>query len=307
MGWHNKYEFSADTDISMCIYKIQNINTGLIYIGKTKVTAGKRWSDHLSSAKRSKTHIGRSLHKYGKDAFSFEVIDIAEDEKSLNEKEKFYIYHFKSLSPNGYNLTTGGEGGSLSEETKSKLSNSHARLHGKERSSRKEFSIIKEEFPALYNEMVRLNRSTYQQGKTSPMKGKKHTAETLLKMKENADYSTPYIVQVTRNDGVVFPSIKAAAEASGTNKPNIVSQIKGLRWLCNGYQFKYGTHSPWEIAKKVNGNSVQVVRSDGAVFNSLKEAAVASNVQVGNITKVLTGKRATTGGFSFKYLEVTNG
>lgn len=250
MGRPLKYDFGADGEIPMCIYKIQNKANGQVYIGKTTMKVHKRWTDHLSSAKRSSTYIGRSLHKYGREGFTFEVIDIAETEESLNQKETFYIVHYDSMSPNGYNLTSGGEGSSLTQEVKDRLSFSHAKLHGRDRSERMEKKFIKQNFPSLYNEMVRLNRSEAQLGKTTWMKGKKHSEESLRKMKENANYSNPYVVQVTRNDGVVFPSVKSAAENSGTNKPNIVSQIKGLRRLCNGFQFRYGKHDSWDIPPK---------------------------------------------------------
>lgn len=303
MGRHNRYDFGSEGDVSMCVYKIQNKLNGLVYIGKTTVKALRRWANHLTTAKSSTTHIGRSLNKYGKDAFTFEVIDIAENELSLSSKESFYISYYNSLSPNGYNLTTGGEGSTLSEETKEKLSFSHAKLRGKDRSERMEFKIIKERFPALYDEMVRLNRSEPQLGRISWMKGKKHSHTTLQKMKENADHSTPYVVQVTRNDGVVFPSIKLAAEASGTNKPNIVAQIKGDRRVCNGFQFQYGKVSAWVVPDLVHGKSKAVIRDDGVIFDSITKAAKESNVLQGNVTKVLLGKRKTTGGYSFKYYE----
>lgn len=302
---HNKYDFGTEGGISMCIYKIQNNSTNLIYIGKTTVEVSKRWSAHLSSAKRSKTHIGRALHKYGKDAFTFEVIDIAENEQSLSVKESFYISYYGSLTPNGYNLTTGGEGAALSEETKEKLSFSHAKLHGRERSNRMEHKIIKDRFPALYEEMARINRSQSQIGKPSSRKGQKASPDTVEKMRDaHKGRENYYRRVVTRNDGIVFNSLDEAAKVSGTNKPNIVAQIKGTKRICNGFQFKYGETDSWEIPEKgVNPKAKSVVRNDGIIFESVTLAAKESGVHQANITKVLLGKRKTTGGYSFKYYE----
>lgn len=108
---------------------------------------------------------------------------------------------------------------------------------------------------------------------------------------------------VTRNDGVHFSSISEAADESGTNSPNIVSQIKGARHNCNGFQFKYGTCVGWDIITDSKHFRVPVVRNDGVRFCSIKEAAIASGVPAPNVAKVLRGERKTCGGFSFTYAE----
>jgi hypothetical protein len=54
--------------------------------------------------------------------FNVEQIDFAESSKELNKKEVFHIMRLKTLAPRGYNLTTGGEGYNVSEETRKKQS-----------------------------------------------------------------------------------------------------------------------------------------------------------------------------------------
>ena len=49
------------------------------------------------------------MNKYGLEHFYFIIIEEVSND-SLNEREKFWIKFYNSLSPNGYNLTTGGEG-----------------------------------------------------------------------------------------------------------------------------------------------------------------------------------------------------
>lgn len=66
--------------------------------------------------------------KYGIDNFKFEIIEEC-DKSILSEREKYWIKFYKSVAPNGYNLTTGGDGGNTfqyrtveeMEETKEKL------------------------------------------------------------------------------------------------------------------------------------------------------------------------------------------
>jgi group I intron endonuclease len=69
--------------------------------------------------------ITNAIIKYGKEKFTIEEIDRADNIDDLNKKEVFYIDYYKSLSPNGYNLTTGGNNKRLSEETKRKISESN--------------------------------------------------------------------------------------------------------------------------------------------------------------------------------------
>ena len=63
--------------------------------------------------------------KYGVDAFSFQILEECKREE-LNEKEIYWIAELGTLSPGGYNLTSGGgQGTSYSDETKAKMSKIH--------------------------------------------------------------------------------------------------------------------------------------------------------------------------------------
>lgn len=103
------------------IYKIVNLLTGKIYIGQTtRDNPQQRWGEHCRASKVKVSALTSAINKYGKNNFTFELIDIAENINSLNEKEKFYIKYFNSISPSGYNLTEGGLNGLKSETTKNK-------------------------------------------------------------------------------------------------------------------------------------------------------------------------------------------
>lgn len=92
------------------IYKITNKINGKSYIGKTKFKALVRWKDHVTGY-HPNSAIHKAIVKYGVTNFSFEVLEINVDEDSLNEWEMYYIKLYNSKSPNGYNLTDGGDGG----------------------------------------------------------------------------------------------------------------------------------------------------------------------------------------------------
>ena len=54
--------------------------------------------------------LNRAIKKYGKSNFKKEVLEICENEKDLNIKEKYWIKKLKAIS-NGYNIAEGGFGG----------------------------------------------------------------------------------------------------------------------------------------------------------------------------------------------------
>jgi group I intron endonuclease len=111
----------------MIIYKITNNINNKVYIGQTIETIKKRWSRHTwkCTIKRNAMAITNAIIKYGKENFIIEQIDIAKSIEELNEKEIYYIDLYNSMSPNGYNLVTGGGNKRLSELTKRKISESN--------------------------------------------------------------------------------------------------------------------------------------------------------------------------------------
>lgn len=111
----------------MIIYKITNVINGKVYIGQTINSLEKRWKRHTwkSSLKRESMAISMAILKYGKENFIIEEIYKAISIHDLNDKEAFYIEEYNSISPNGYNLLSGGNNSYMSEETKTKISKSH--------------------------------------------------------------------------------------------------------------------------------------------------------------------------------------
>lgn len=121
------------------IYLIENIINNKIYIGKTH-NPNKRWRKHISvskhGSKREKYYIHKAIKKYGKDNFSFSIIESYNNEIDCIDAERFYISYFKYIGAQLYNLTDGGEGcfgRKMSKETKIKISIAHKGLkHSKE-------------------------------------------------------------------------------------------------------------------------------------------------------------------------------
>ena len=82
------------------IYKITNLTNGKSYIGQS-VHIERRWVEHCLPS--GKSLIAKAIQKYGKEQFSFQVIEECLQEQ-LDEKEEYYISHYNTVVPNGYNI-----------------------------------------------------------------------------------------------------------------------------------------------------------------------------------------------------------
>jgi group I intron endonuclease len=92
------------------IYKARNKITRKLYVGQTTLTLEKRIQGHVGRVMRGSTsYFHNSLRKYGLQSFVFSVLDEASSQKVLDEKECYWIKHFRTLAPRGYNLRSGGE------------------------------------------------------------------------------------------------------------------------------------------------------------------------------------------------------
>ena len=89
------------------IYKITNCINGKIYIGQT-IHPDRRWIEHKQKARhgQDKFPIHLAIAKYGEKNFTFEILEWTED---FNNEERRLIQELNTLSPNGYNISEGGE------------------------------------------------------------------------------------------------------------------------------------------------------------------------------------------------------
>lgn len=95
------------------IYKITNTQNGKIYIGQTVQSVSERWQKHIICAKRGfNRYLYDAMNHYGYENFSVETVEEC-DNSSLDERERFWIKHYRCNEKQyGYNMTPGGGGGS---------------------------------------------------------------------------------------------------------------------------------------------------------------------------------------------------
>jgi group I intron endonuclease len=163
----------------MIIYKVENKKNGKVYIGKTKHTLIHRMKEHLRDSKNPKTTFHHALAKYGHDEFEWKVIYKCKDINELNTLEVKFISEYNSYK-NGYNSTTGGDGGyEFSDDVLKKIGDCTKRrniLYGNPFQNKthtdESKKVISKQVKEWYNE------------NDHPFKGKTHVAETIQKIRE---------------------------------------------------------------------------------------------------------------------------
>ena len=152
----------------MLIYKATNKRTGKEYVGQSILPLDKRQQNHTKSVRQgSTTHFHNALRKNGVAGFDWKIICEVNNKTCLDNYEAYYIKEFNTLTPNGYNLTSGGGTCVFSEETKQKMSESA-------RGPRKSLS-----------EETKKKISEAQMGEKNHRCGKSHTDEHKQKISES--------------------------------------------------------------------------------------------------------------------------
>lgn len=90
------------------IYKIENKKNGKIYIGQSN-DCERRIKEHCYPGRYKNGYpIDVAIHTYGKENFSFEIIEECKIEE-LNAKETYWIKYYNSNTNKGYNCNSGGD------------------------------------------------------------------------------------------------------------------------------------------------------------------------------------------------------
>lgn len=109
---------------SAVVYKAVNLVNGHSYIGFTTQGLARREWQHRKDArcKKGGFRFHAAMRKYGQENFVFDLMaDFAGDDELAKLYEREAIAKYKPE----YNLSYGGDGGRLSEETRAKISAAH--------------------------------------------------------------------------------------------------------------------------------------------------------------------------------------
>lgn len=94
------------------IYIIKNDINNKVYIGQS-INIHKRIQEHFWKSECNKdvsynSILHAAIRKYGKEHFYYEILEEC-NESLLDTLEKEYINKYNSISPNGYNILSGGQ------------------------------------------------------------------------------------------------------------------------------------------------------------------------------------------------------
>ena len=241
------------------IYKIENLLNHKIYIGQTtKERATDRFSQHRYLARHperetSISYLHRAMSKYGVDNFSFEVIEEVEN-SLLNEREQYWIKEKNSLTPNGYNMTKGGEGAigfsrTQTAEEREKRSISAKKFY---ENNPEAIEKIRERTLQLWQDedyrkrVTESNKKFYAEhpdmfkGENNPMYGKHHSEEALEKIRSHAATRKNQIAQLDKDTLEIikiYDGVKDAEKALGVSH-GWISKAARQNKVAYGYRWK---------------------------------------------------------------------
>ena len=253
----------------MIIYKITNKINGKVYIGQTIHSLQHRWREHCYSSSGC-LGIRSAIEKYGKENFIVEQIDVACDRDELDLKEQYWIEFYNCISPNGYNLKSGGKHTILSEESRKKLSEKlKGKNVGKKRTEEWKQHLRELNTGRKHTEESRKKMSEAQSGEKHHMFGKHHSEESRRKMSEsrrggkNHNFGKKISLEsrkkmseskkgmyalekhpkakavVCVETGQIYPCIVIASNETGINKSCISGVCRGKHKIAGGFHWKY--------------------------------------------------------------------
>lgn len=242
------------------IYKITNNINKKIYIGQTvKERPTDRYSQHRYLARHPEqekgiSYLHRAMKDYGVENFSFDVIEQI-DNSFLDEREKYWIEQYNCLSPNGYNLTTGGNGTpgfsrpqTIEEREKRQKSNKEFYInHPEAIEAQRERTKKLWENEEYRKKVTESNRKFYSEhpdkfkGENNPFYGKHHTEESLKKIHAAANKRKLKIAQLDKDTLEIIKihdGVKDAERALNIGHGWISKAAKENR-VAYGYKWKF--------------------------------------------------------------------
>lgn len=86
------------------VYKITNNITGEVYIGQSSNIKRRIWNERCDSyCPSSCPLLKKAIKKYGKNNFTYEILEEIDDKETRLMREKYYISFYDSVK-NGYNI-----------------------------------------------------------------------------------------------------------------------------------------------------------------------------------------------------------
>lgn len=207
----------------MEIYYITNLINGKQYVGQTTQTLKVRFAEHC---RKDKGYIGHAIQKYGKENFSIELLDTAQNINELNEKEIYWIARLNTIAPQGYNLCYGG-GVTIGYTHKLQ--------------SRRLMSVTKKRNKVMQGENNHFYGKHHTDESRAKMSSKWQTGERVMTEEHKEKMRKAHFTRKVRNvtTGEEFDSVKQASEKYNLKDTHITRVCKGKRKSTGGYKWEY--------------------------------------------------------------------
>jgi group I intron endonuclease len=156
------------------VYITTNVLNDKSYVGMRSTTLDIDNDDYLGSG----IVLKKAIEKHGKESFYKKILYVGQSRKDISNKEIDYIQIFNTLTPNGYNISTGGEGGNLGDEVNKRIS-----IAGKNRAKRGNY--FSKEARQKISEKLYGRKITWNDKISESMKGFKMSDETKEKISKS--------------------------------------------------------------------------------------------------------------------------
>lgn len=236
------------------IYKYTNKHNGKVYVGQTSTTLKERAQSNGRNYRESRRFY-EAIQKYGWDSFTSEILDHALTLEESHKLEKQYIAMYRSNEAEyGYNIQEGGYCGPEGESAE----------------------IISRKAVERYKDRT-----------SNPMYGKKHTAETKLKISQansgqnNAMYGSKWTEKQRLLCGTKGKKLNLSDE-----------QREALRQKCLATIAHAGTKKVYCV-------------EDDCYYDSVTEAACHYGVAKSTLSGHLNGAQHSCAGKHFVFINNT--
>lgn len=278
----------------MIVYRITNIINGKSYIGQTIHSKEKRFSQHCSRSEGC-VYLNNAIVKYGRKNFKIAVLSRCGSIEEMNHREKYYIKLFDTLSPNGYNLRSGGRKNSLpSKSTLEKMTFANKKKMENSETRRKISVSLKEYY--VNNPNARFIHSL------KIVNSYKNNSDLREKMSISRG-GKPFLVLKKDTKEIVWKGINQAecGLSLNVNPANINACLKLKKKSCNGYIFRYENEAniPWH---KTRSKKSVVNRDTGEKFKTVSCAAKKYSTCTSNISRAIRTKTKAAG-YNWEYIK----
>ena len=274
------------------IYVIKNKINEKEYIGQTVQTIKTRFNGHKHEAltKNKGTAIGNSIRKYGIENFYIELLEDNILYEDLDDKEIHYIKEHNTVTPNGYNISHGGQA-YRTEEEKQRMSD---RVKGSKN--------------PMYGSYGELN----------PFYKQKHTDETIAILKEkgaehwNSKTDEEKELEISRLKEICLEYISENGGAfsghhhSEKSKKQISDKLKGKVFSKEHNAKISENHANKQKVVMLEKNTGKYLNEFDSMTKAciwLKENGIHSKAKSGEISNVCRKTRKTAYGFVWVYYE----